>query len=89
MTKQDQFEIACDLASTYHEGQSYFDEGSYYNDHLIPVSISATRFAQPWLHPLNVQTVGVLHDILEYTECTADILPGFVVLAISFIKNSY
>jgi len=92
MTKQDIFALACDLAAEYHEGQTYFDEGSYYLDHLLPVATSATRFAQPWLHPLDVQTVGVLHDILEDTECTADVLldkgiPAYLVEAVILLTK--
>lgn len=94
MTRQEKFEIACDLACHYHEGQQYFEgEGSYYVDHLLPVSLSATRFAKPWLDPLDVQTVGILHDILEDTECTADILldkgiPAYIVEAVQLLSHT-
>jgi len=94
MTKQDIFALACDLAAEYHEGQQYHEDGNgYYLDHLLPVATSATRFAQPWLHPLDVQTVGVLHDILEDTECTADVLldkgiPAYLVEAVILLTKS-
>lgn len=74
MTSLEIFQLACDLACQYHEGQTYEEDGDYYTNHLLGVSANATRFAPPWLNTYDVQTVGVLHDILEDTECTSEIL---------------
>jgi len=87
MDKLEIFKTACDLAETYHHGQTYEVEGDYYDNHLLTVSTSSIRFAPPWLAPLDVQTVGVLHDILEDTDCDVDILlsneiPAYIVDAV-------
>lgn len=60
--------IARILAIHYHEGQTY-EGGSYVENHL---DVVAGRFDVP-----AYRTVAYLHDIIEDTTCSADMLMEF------------
>ena len=64
-------DFARDIAKTYHAGQTDKCGVDYFEGHLNAVS-SFFEFDSE-----DLQTVGILHDILEDTDCSVKILKRF------------
>jgi hypothetical protein len=67
-------ENAMAVAHEFHKGQLYGNRGLYTQEHLMPVGVMCYTLAQAgWELDVDPQTagiVGILHDVLEDTECT-------------------
>lgn len=67
------------LAEKYHKNQKY-GEMSYMQGHLLPVSFQAEVIAEGCGLNVNeircVSAVSYLHDIVEDTDCSLDIVKG-------------
>lgn len=81
MSELSLYTTAYGLAEQYHRGQKY-GELDYFRAHVRPVAKETSRHklvlsGEVDMHDAGM--VGLLHDILEDTECTEDILREFEI----------